>query len=106
VGEDGSPGSWLLIFGVFVEPFASGTALDRVRGRFVGGAVLSIDCVYLLCLVLDAGKSASSSPEASREEGCCISAASDFRRSLGMCDVLFRLAEPVEEGEDISVSLL
>jgi hypothetical protein len=67
--------------------------------------VVSIDCVCFLCLVFDAGASASSSPEASREEGCCITAISDFRRSLGMCEALFRLTEPLEEGDDISTSV-
>jgi hypothetical protein len=105
VGDDGSPGSWLLIFGISIVPLAPGVALDRVRARFVGGTVVSIDCGCLLCLAIDAGASASSSPEASREEGCCITAVSDFRRSLGMCEVLFRLAEPLEDGDDISTSL-
>jgi hypothetical protein len=63
--------------------------------------VVSIDCGCLLCLAVNAGASASSSPEASREEGCCITAVSDFRRSLGMCEILFRLAEPLEDGDDI-----
>lgn len=49
--------------------------------------------------VLTEGESASSSPEASREEGCCSSTAEDLSRSEA--DVRFRFAEPVDDGEDM-----
>ena len=101
VVDDGSPGSSLLIAGLSAAPFEVKLTLERVRARFVGGAVLSIDCVCFLCLVFDAEEPASSSPEGSREEGCCRSAVSDLSRSLGICVILFRFAEPVEDGEDI-----
>lgn len=49
--------------------------------------------------VLCEGVSASSSPEASRDGGCCKSAAEDLSRSDAV--VRFRLVELVEEGDDI-----
>lgn len=48
---------------------------------------------------LTEGESASSSPEASLEEGCCSSTAEDLNRSDA--EVRFRFPEPVDDGEDM-----
>lgn len=49
--------------------------------------------------VLTEGESASSSPDASLEEGCWSSTAEDLNRSDA--EVRFRFAEPVDDGEDM-----
>jgi hypothetical protein len=78
-------------------PFDSAVlvALERVRARLLGGTVLSRELVEV-CLrvwrVLCEGESANSSPDASREDGCCTS-------TIGA--VRFRFAEDVEDGDDM-----
>ena len=101
VVEDGSPGSSWLIEGALTAPFES-AALERVRARFGGGAAPSMEGGCFLCLVFEAGESASSSPEASRDEGWRRSVVDDFRRSLEIWEMRLRFVEAFEEdGEDI-----
>ena len=109
VVSDGSPGSSLLILGIGMPLFklVSATALDRVRGRLAGGFVESIDIVDFLCLLLVGVcvevSSPASSPEASRDEGCCSSTVEDFFIPVARFAVRFRFPEPDDEGEDISI---
>lgn len=80
-------------------PFiAVSVAFDFVRARLLGGTpVLSIE-LLAACLrrVLCEGESASSSPEASRDEGCSMSAVDVFATAVRL-----RFAEPWEEGDDM-----
>ena len=112
--EDGSPGSLLLIaeastlkpllveFILFMLVVAGAAAAARVRGRLLGGASFeSIELVDFLCFDMREGDSAASSAEASRDEGCSRSVVEDLRRSDGIWLVRLRLADPVEEGDDI-----
>lgn len=84
------------------NPFiAVSAALDFVRARLLGGMpVLSME-LLAPCLrrVLCEGESASSSPEASREDGCSMSALEDLASSE--VAVRLRFPEPLEEGEDM-----
>jgi hypothetical protein len=80
---------------------AVSAALDLVRARLLGGTPeLSIE-LLAVCFrrVLCEGDSANSSPEASREEGCNMSAVDVFATPLAA--VRLRLEDPVDEGEDI-----
>src|SRR4051812_24979969 len=82
---------------------STGLAPDRVRARLLGGTLRSFERegACLRVRVLIEGESASSSPEASLEEGCCSSTAEDLSRSEA--EVRFRFADPVDEGEDMMI---
>jgi hypothetical protein len=71
-----------------------GLAVDRVRARLLGGTVLSRELLgaCFRVRVLCDGESASSSPEASRDDGC----------SSAATGILFRLAEEVDDGDDMA----
>ena len=107
MASDGSPGSSLLILGIGVPllELLSVTALDRVLGRLAGGFVESMDVVDFLCFAIVGAcvdvSSAASSPEASRDEGCCRSTVEDFLIPVARLAVRFRFPEPDDEGEDI-----
>ena len=77
VADDGSPGSSIAFEESSPSPFDS-PALDRVRARLDGGTWVSLDERCFLCRVLDEGDSASSSPEASRDDGWSRSAVDDL----------------------------
>jgi hypothetical protein len=68
VVSDGSPGSC-----VAPTPFTTFSPLDE-RRRFEGGFVESIELPAFLCLrLVDSGAVVSpSSPDASRDDACCI----------------------------------
>ena len=107
VVSDGSPGSSLFILGIGVPllELLSAIALDRVLGRLAGGLVESMDIVDFLCLAIVGAcvevSSAASSPEASRDEGCCRSTVEDFFIPEARFAVRFRFPEPDDEGEDM-----
>lgn len=111
VVSDGSPGSSKFMAGgspllLWVAASAA-AAFDRVRGRLAGGLFESIELVALRCLVLLAGEVATSSPEASREDGWRRSVVEDLSCCVGRSLVRLRLAElPAEEGEDMLISPL
>lgn len=78
-------------------------AVDRVRARLLGGTLSSRE-LLVACLrvrVWCEGASASSSPDASRDKGCCRSAAADGSRSDALDRFLF--AELGEDGDDMNV---
>ena len=80
---------------------AVSVAFDFVLARLLGGTpVLSTELLDA-CLrrVLWEGESASSSPEASRDEGWSMSAADTFASSDAAGRFLF--VDPVDEGEDM-----
>ena len=60
---------------------------------------MSFEETCFLCRVFDEGDSASSSPEASRDDGWRRSAVDDLSWSEGV--ILFLFPELVEEGEDM-----
>lgn len=100
VVSEGSPGSSVLIVGK-----SAGSALSaaRVRGRLLDCLVESIELFPLRCFTARAGESSASSPDASRDEGCCDSAADGFKYVVLLLDSpRFRLLElAVEDGDDM-----
>jgi hypothetical protein len=86
-------------------PFASTVSVVDLRALLLGGTLSSVEILGACLRVrgLREGDSASSSPEASREDGCWRSVADDFNRSDAV--VRFRLADPFEDGEDMADGL-
>ena len=82
VVSDGSPGSSTFSIGESTDVLAagpSGATLERVRGLFAGGLLASIEAAPFRCFVLRVGEAATSSPDASRDEGWSKSVVEDFK---------------------------
>jgi hypothetical protein len=99
--SEGSPGSSFVILGIAASLLA--VAPEWVRGRFAGGFEVSIEAGTFLCLWVGVCtvESPASSPEASRDDGCCSSVTEDFFIAVIKVTFLLRFPEPEDEGEDM-----
>lgn len=84
--SEGSPGS---PFGIF--------SCIEDRSLFAAGG-LSVEATFLCLVVLSGAVDSPSSPDASLDEACKLSITIEFFVKVL---VLFRLAEPADDGEDI-----
>ena len=82
--------------------FGPSAALDLVRGRLLGWPDASAFFCFTILATLCAVESAASSPDASRDDGCCRSAGTSCLFAFSTVLALFRLLEPEDEGDDIS----